>query len=176
MYTSTAFLSRRSCGIHYVKPQMTKQNDKYQLSIAGEFFVAAQLQRLGVSASVTYGNAKRADVVAVSRETGKAVAIEVKSSNKSRWPVGSRVPVSSRQPWVFVHFPTESHEPPEFFVLLQSDLHVLLEPAETSYMQRYREKHGKEYGEDKVGVAAASRKEILQFKDNWKCILGLLEA
>lgn len=155
---------------------MTKQNDKYQLSIAGEFFVAAQLQRLGVSASVTYGNAKRADVVAVSKTAGRALAIEVKTSDKSRWPVGRRVPEPSKQPWVFVHFPQSKHEPPEFFVLLQRELHAILGPTEESYMQRYREKHGKEYGADTPGVAAAKRSELLKFKDNWQCILRLLEA
>ena len=155
---------------------MTKQNDKYQLAIAGEFFVAAQLQRLGVSASVTYGNAKRADVVAVSRAAGRAVAIEVKSSSRSRWPVGSRVPSASSQPWVFVHFPSEPTAPPEFFVLLQSQLHSILAPAEALYLARFKEKHSKEYGEKTPGVASATRAELSAFKDNWQCILSALEA
>ena len=155
---------------------MSKQNDKYQLAIAGEFFVAAQLQRLGVSASVTYGNAKRADVVAVSRSVGRAVAIEVKTSSRSRWPVGSRVPPASPQPWVFVHFPIEPTEPPEFFVLLQSQLHAILAPAEAQYFARFKEKHGKEYGEKTPGVVSATKAELSSFKDNWQCILSCLEA
>lgn len=153
---------------------MTKQADKYQLAIAGEFFVAAQLQRLGVSASVTYGNAKRADVIAVSRETGRAVSVEVKTSSKSRWPVGRRVPVASSQPWVFVHMPTEQFEPPEFFVLLQSDLQLALAPREAAYMDRFEAKHGRKYGEGTPGVAAALRSEIAGFKDNWQCILSIV--
>lgn len=59
---------------------MKRQEEKYHLSMAGEFFVAAQLQRLGVSASVTYGNAKSADVVAFAKDKDIAVIIEVKSS------------------------------------------------------------------------------------------------
>lgn len=43
---------------------MSKQAVKYHLAMAGEYFVAAQLHRLGVSAAVTFGNAKTADVVA----------------------------------------------------------------------------------------------------------------
>ena len=46
--------------------QMSKQAQKYHLSLAGEFYVAAELQRRGISAAVTYGNAKNADVVAFS--------------------------------------------------------------------------------------------------------------
>ena len=155
---------------------MSKQNDKYQLAIAGEFFVAAQLQRLGVSASVTYGNAKRADVVAVSRAAGRAVAIEVKTSSRSRWPVGNRVPPASSQPWVFVHLPIEPHEPPEFFVLVQSELHTILAPAEVQYLEKFKAKHGKDYGDKTPGVSSATRAELSSFKNNWQCILGLLEA
>jgi hypothetical protein len=58
----------------------TNQPEKYHLAMAGEYFVAAQLQRLGVSASVTYGNAKRADVVAFSESSDRVVEVEVKTT------------------------------------------------------------------------------------------------
>jgi hypothetical protein len=48
----------------HVRFLMSKQAQKYHLSLAGEFFVAAELQRRGVAAAVTYDNAKNADVVA----------------------------------------------------------------------------------------------------------------
>ena len=55
-------------------------------------------------------------------------------------------------------------------------MHSVLAPAEENYMKRYREKHGKEYGEATVGVAAAKMSELAKFKNNWQCILELLEA
>ena len=51
---------------------MKSQQRKYNLSLAGDFFVAAELQRRGVMASVTYGNAKKADVVAFSPKISTA--------------------------------------------------------------------------------------------------------
>lgn len=153
---------------------MTKQDERYRLAMTGEFFVAAQLQRLGVSATVTYGNAKRADVVAVNRESGRAVTIEVKSTNKKRWPVGNRVPSPSQQPWVFVRIPDNISEPPEFFVLLQKELHEILAPVEADYWARYKIKHGRAYGESTPGVAAAKLVQLVPFKDNWNAILTLL--
>lgn len=156
---------------------MTTQAEKYHASMAGEFFVAAQLQRLQVAASVTYGNAKSADVVAFSHETGKAVVIEVKTSTKGRWPVGNRAPAPSDKPWVFVHLPTKSDEPPEFFVMMQTEIHNLLAPLENNYLERYKKTHGEEYG-DKPGVAAMTRKLALQnnCKDNWNAILNVLKT
>jgi hypothetical protein len=155
---------------------MTKQAERYRLAITGEFFVAAQLQRLGISATVTYGNAKRADIVAVNRETGRAVTIEVKSTNKNRWPVGNRVPLPSQQPWVFVHIPDNMANSPEFFVILQNELHQILAPIEAEYWAKYKVKHGRAYGDNTPGVAAAKLNQLLPFKDNWAVILTLLAA
>ena len=152
---------------------MPSQSQKYSLAMAGEFFVAAQLQRLGTAASVTYGNAKRADVVALSRSNAQAVVIEVKTSSSGSWPIGSRVPQPSSQIWVFVHLPSSSIEAPEYYVVVQSDLHSLFAPSEQAYLARYKAKHGTEYG-DKPGVAKATRNGLVAYKDNWHTILSRL--
>ena len=73
---------------------MSRQAEKYHLSLAGEFYVAAELQRRGISAAVTYSNAKKADVVAFSSGS-YAVAIEVKSTPGPDWVVGGSVPQPS---------------------------------------------------------------------------------
>lgn len=152
---------------------MSTQAEKYNLSIAGEFFVAAQLQRLGARASVTYGNAKNADVVAVGQASNKSLVVEVKSSSAGRWPVGSRVPSPSDQVWVFVHLPRDTSAPPEYFVLTQRQLHEALAPAEREYMARYKEKHGRNYG-DKPGVAAATTMLLAPYRNAWSTILSML--
>ena len=54
--------------------------EKYHLAMAGEYFVAAQLQRLGLMASITYGNAKRADVIAFSESSDRVVVVEVRTT------------------------------------------------------------------------------------------------
>ena len=141
--------------------------------MAGEFFVAAQLQRLGASASVTYGNAKRADVVAISRKTNQAVVLEVKSSSSESWIVGGRVPLPSSQLWVFVHLPVSSNEPPEYYILDQATLHRELSSAEQAYFARYEAKHGVAYG-SKPGVAKATRSALATYRDNWQPILERL--
>ena len=59
-----------------------KQAAKYHLSLAGEYYVAAELQRRGIHASVTYGNAKQTDVVAFCEASTRAVVIEVKATGQ----------------------------------------------------------------------------------------------
>ena len=152
---------------------MPSQAQKYSLAMAGEFFVAAQLQRLGVAASVTYGNAKRADVVAISKSSSLAVVIEVKTSSSGSWPIGNRVPLPSQQLWVFVHIPINTLEAPEYYIVEQSKLHAIFSPIEEAYLARYKEKHGTDYG-DKPGVAKATRAGLATHKDNWNLILSRL--
>lgn len=150
---------------------MSSQSEKYNMSLAGEFFVAAQLQRLGINASITYGNAKGADVIAISQKTGKAITIEVKTSKKKRWPVGNRVPASSNKPWVFVHLPEDPEEGPDFYILLQKDIHKALSFIEKSYMESYKKKHGEEYG-TRRGVAALNQEQAIKFKNKWDKIIS----
>lgn len=154
---------------------MSKQAQKYHLSLAGEFFVAAELQRHGISAAVTYGNAKSADVVAFSTSGEKAVVIEVKSTSQPQWVVGGKVPVSSAKPWVFVHIPTDPDAPPNYFVAFQSELHDILAPLDADYCRKFKEKHGVEYG-DRPGVVNFTSKQAEPFKNAWEKILGQLST
>jgi hypothetical protein len=152
---------------------MNRQTQKYHLSLAGEFYVAAELQRRGVSAAVTYGNAKSADVVAFSTSGEKAVVIEVKSTAQAKWVVGGKIPAPSSKPWVFVHVPEDPKLPPSFFVLLQEELHQILAPLGDEYRRKYKEKHGIEYG-DRAGVENLTKKQAEPFHDAWSKILDQL--
>jgi len=153
---------------------MSRQAEKYHLSLAGEFYVAAELQRRGIAAAVTYGNAKKADVVAFS--TGSlAVAIEVKSTPGERWVVGGWVPQPSSAPWVFVHIPADALTPPSFYVLSQQQLFDVLSPGDVAYRRNYLARHGVEYG-DRRGVVNLSRRGAEPFKDRWATIIDLLKT
>ena len=149
--------------------------DKYHLAMSGEYFVAAQLQRLGVSASVTYGNAKSADIIAFSEGSDRVVVVEVKTTRNPKWVVGNRVPSRSEKPWVFVHLPEKSEEPPRFFVLTQSQLHDILAPSEDAYFKSYKERHGVEYGE-KRGVVNIHRNLLADYEEKWGAILSQLQT
>ena len=148
---------------------ISNQQRKYHLSMAGEYLVAAQLHRLQIVSSVTYGNAKSADVIAFDPVSERAIVVEVKTSSKGVWPIGSRVPPPSSKLWVFVNLSDSIEEQPEFFIFTQEELHTLLKPGEESYFRRYFEKHGKEYA-DRPGVAKLKREQALVCRNNWSTI------
>jgi hypothetical protein len=146
---------------------MPTQEEKYAVAMAGEHFVAAELLRRGLAASVTMGNAKRADVVVMNRSATRVVVVEVKSSSRKEWIVGARPPEPSKQPWVFVHLP-EDHSPPQYFVLTAKDLHDILTPRHEAYRERYLVKHGKPY--TSVGLIPLKWDEAVKHENRWEKI------
>ena len=152
-----------------------EQAEKYHLSLAGEYYVAAELQRPGVQASITYGNAKQTDVVAFRGSGDRAVVIEVKSTTKDGWIVGGHVPAPAEKPWVFVYLHTEHSRQPRFFILMQSELNAILEPLDARYRANYLAKHGTEYG-DKPGVVTLSLKDAEPHAGRWAKIIDLVNA
>ncbi|MDX9695497.1 MAG: hypothetical protein RBT49_06865 [Bacteroidales bacterium] len=152
---------------------MLTQKEKYHTAMSGEYLVAAHLQRMNITASITYGNAKKADIIALSEDNRRCVLIEVKTSSKGRWPIGGRVPNPSDNPWIFVHMPENINEPAEFFIMSQNEIYSELKLSEDEYLERYKIKHGHDYG-NKPGVASMKKSIAEKYKDNWSTILNLI--
>jgi hypothetical protein len=136
--------------------------------MAGEHFVAAELLRRGLAASVTMGNAKRADVVVMNQSATKVLVVEVKSSPHDRWIVGSAPPVASEQPWVFVHIAPDGSSP-RYFVLTAAELNSVLGPGHRAYCERYETKHGKPF--TGPGVCKLTLAQALAEENCWQKIL-----
>lgn len=143
---------------------MSDQARKHSIGLSGEFLVAGELQRRGIAAAVTYGNAKRADVVAIHEH--RATAIEVKTTSQSKWVLGGTVPVQSGKLWVLVYLPSDESMSPEYFVLSGSELRSQLLPEHEAYMASYHAKHGKVFTGS--GVVSIQRKAIAaEHKGAW---------
>src|SRR4051794_790925 len=86
---STQAISRTR-KFHYVRSSisvesMTDQARKHNIGLAGEFLVAGECLRRGFTAAVTYGHAKKADVIVVAGN--RAATIEVKTTCEAKWIV-----------------------------------------------------------------------------------------
>lgn len=66
------------------------QEDRIFLNLTGEFAVASELNRRRILASVTYGASKSFDIFAANRDMTRIVRIEVKTTEKRKWPIGSK--------------------------------------------------------------------------------------
>jgi hypothetical protein len=144
------------------------QKRKYMLSLSGEFLVAGELLRRNISAAVTYGNAKKADVVAVSGNT--ASSIEVKTTQKTKWVIGARVPELDDSIWILVYLPSDEREPAEFYISTSFELNAILKPREDAWLKKSREKHGRPMR----GVYLVHRDEIKNHKGAWQKLITKL--
>ena len=122
---------------------MSKQDIKYTTGLAGEFLVAGELLRRGISAAVTYGNAKKADILAINGS--KALSLEVKTTSKSSWLIGNKIPDAADKLWVLVYLPTNEAFSPEYYILTAKELHDLLMPIDAKWREGYRGRHGIEF-------------------------------
>jgi hypothetical protein len=134
----------------------TTQSRKHTVGMAGEFLVAGELLRRGIMAAVTYGNAKKADVVAF-QETRSAL-IEVKSTSEPRWVLGGTLPHETISLWILVFLPVNLVESPKYFILTSGELRKAVLPRHESYMARYEKTHGKPF--EGKGVVSVQAREI----------------
>jgi hypothetical protein len=150
--------------------QQDKQAQKHMLGLAGEFLVAGELLRRNVTAAVSYGTAKKADVIAMDGRA--AIWLEVKTTRERKWVLGSSLPNSDDSIWVLVHLPNHDEQPPEFYILTGAELHSILKPRDEDFRRRFREKHGREY--DARGVVSVTRIEVESHKAAWRKVVAKL--
>lgn len=152
------------------------QEDKSFINLAGEFLVAGELNRRRVLASVTYGESKRADIFAFSSDEKRFARIEVKATDKRRWPVGARALNAKSAKdgvfWVLVHLPIDDALP-EYFIFSGRELVDLASRQDKAYKSCYKVKNGKDF--TGRGVPALRYNDVIAYQNRWQTILAYIK-
>ncbi|OGE76373.1 MAG: aspartate ammonia-lyase [Candidatus Doudnabacteria bacterium RIFCSPHIGHO2_01_52_17] len=94
--------------------------DNNLTGVAGEYFVAAELSKMGYIASVTLKNTRGIDILATNKDASKSVGIQVKASrgNAKDWQLHKKAEnyYSKNLFYVFVNLKSEK-ERPDFFIV-----------------------------------------------------------
>ena len=146
------------------------QNRKYMLGLSGELLVTGELLRREISAAVTYGNAKKADVIAVNGKI--ALPIEIKTTQEQKWVVGSKMPEPNNSVWVLVYLPPDERQSVEYFVLTGAELYGSMKLRNDADQQKYLDKHGRPF--EGRGVYWVRQDEVSSYREAWKTIAGAL--
>jgi len=165
------------------------QEDKIFLNLAGEFAVASELNRRRVLASVTCGASKSADIFAVNRNMTRIVRIEVKATQKGKWPIGEKAtkltPGSDDVIWVLVLFPEplvgsttddaqRGAHAPRFFVLTAQEIYLAYKGPADRFNAGYQIRHGKPFDEGR-GVPNVRLQDVENFEGKWEKVVSRLE-
>jgi hypothetical protein len=120
-------------------PPGLTQDQRLNLSLAGEHYVVAELRRRAVHATIAHGNVRQTDVLAFGG--GRYVTVEVKATRTgTSWPVSAVGPRAGA--WVFVSipdFPTPLADAPApaFFVLTRDEVGVLVGRIRADYLRAH---------------------------------------
>jgi hypothetical protein len=162
------------------------QEDKVFLNMAGEFAVASELNRRRVLASVTYGSSKSADIFAMNPDMTRLVRIEVKTTDKRKWPLGERATRDTMESsdvfWVLVQLPAPLEAPrddshrgahsPRFFVLSSSEIYRTWRRGADDYGKRFFERHGRM--PEGIGVPNVTLADVEAHESQWHKITDKL--
>lgn len=136
-----------------------KQEEKHFLNLSGEYGVCAELAKRQIHSSLTYGNHKAADIIAVNPETKKISIIEVKTTRSNRVVTG-----------FFQKYKTEGTQHPDFWVIVHIDKddlsnYYILTHKEMAKVQMKR--NGMKEWDYVKGVDNILLNHIEEYKNDW---------
>ena len=129
---------------------------KTQTGIAGEYYVAGELSRLGYNVALTFGNTKSIDLLI--EKDDKVIAIQVKGIQKIQsicWNLDKRK-ITEKVFYVLVNLHVDKpKEKPEFFILTSSEARELF-------------KNTTKQGENRTYLDYKSLKKLDGYQDCWE--------
>lgn len=140
-----------------MKQQTKTRADGQKTGLAGEFFVAAELLKRGLQTSVTFGNAKAVDLLAIN-DNGTQFAIQVKSLRARNYFPLDPAKVREKSIYVFVVL-NKVGQPPEFFIVPGIDF------------QSNPEKFGKWFHGYKT-FPGVHPKDLTEYRSRWEVFNG----
>lgn len=141
--------------------------EKYELSMAGEYGVCAELSKRGYDASITLGNAKATDVV-IFLEDKSFRRIEVKTTRSTRFVTG-----------FFQKYYDKDKIHPDFWILVQIDAenvshYFILTHEEMGKVQMDRNEM--DDWERIEGCDNVLLRDLEPFKEKWETIESIKEV
>ncbi len=115
------------------------QDQRLNLSLAGEHYVVAELRRREVHATIAHGNQRQTDVLAFGGD--RLVTVEVKTTRTGiSWPVSAVGPKAGA--WVFVSIPDFPTPPADaaaaaFFILTRDEVTALVGRIRAEYLRAH---------------------------------------
>jgi hypothetical protein len=141
-----------------------------QTGVAGEYFVAAELSRRGVVATLTLRNTRGIDILASNADATKSVGIQVKTSQGNRpvWLMNAKAEVDLAENlfYVFVSLPTKGE--PLFYVVPRATVAQFVRDDHSKWLATPG-REGQQHGPSNM---RKFKDADGKFKDRWD-LLGL---
>lgn len=129
----------------------------YNISIgnSGEYFVAGELERRGLTAAVPMSNTKDFDILAINRNNNNQYAIQVKTTTKKGWILSKKNETLIDNNIIYVLVKLKDLDPPEYHIV----------PSKI-VAQRLRESHQAWLNTPGKNGQSHNDSDIRQFRDD----------
>jgi len=138
--------------------------------ITGEYYAAAKLFSMGLTAAMTVKNSPDFDILVTDGKNQKM--IQVKTTEDTADWVFSKMVTDSNPNKIYILVllkQCEKCDSPAFYIVPEKDIMEQQQKADKKYLERYKERHGEYPPEEGKGVYHFSDKEG-KYKDNWKLL------
>lgn len=129
----------------------------YSISIgnSGEYFVAGELERRGLTAAVPMSNTKDFDILAINRNNNNQYAVQVKTTTKNGWILSKKNETLIDNNIIYVLVKLKDLNPPEYHIV----------PSKI-VAQRLRESHQAWLNTPGKNGQSHNDSDIRQFRDD----------
>lgn len=153
---------------------------QYLLNLAGEYRVCSELNKRGVFATVTYGHRKGADVYAIGDRQGRALKIEVKTTQKQKFVTRIAQKGLADDPhapdfWVLFQIQPDQNGGfnERFFILTHEEICTIQASRNRAYAEKYLVRRGKP-PDHSTGVDNVTVKNVEAHENKWSKIVDRL--
>ena len=145
-----------------IKEEQKEKRISVSIGNCGEYFVASELERRGFSVAIPMSNTPNFDILAISRQTNKQYAIQVKTTSygANKWFVNDKVKgvtENSNIVYVFVHL--HELDAPTYYIIPREQI--------LNYLNdKYKDKDTPQ----NTYMLVIKNDEFAEYKNNWSII------
>lgn len=155
-----------------------KKTDTVSIGNSGEYFVAAELERRGFTATIPMSNTKDFDILVINKETYRQVALQVKTSysRSTEWTLSKKNESLVGDDIYYVFISLNEHDAPEYYIVESKLVAISVKQSHQKWLdtpgrngQKHKDTSMRKFGFD------ASRDNVLglrseDYKSNWDCL------
>jgi hypothetical protein len=143
----------------------TRRLSKILTGIAGEYFVAAELSRRGLVASLTLRNTRGIDILASNAEATKSVGIQVKTNQggKRHWLLSEKAERDTAENLFYVFVNLNERGAPDYHIVPRSVVAKYVRERHAAWLATPG-RGGKPHRENAMRVF---RDEANEYRDRW---------
>ncbi len=148
---------------------MTKGGRNQQTARAGEYYVAAELNRRGAYAVTFAGNMPKIDILASDAKQNRTVSVQVKTRRSGTWQCsttdGEKCKRNNNETafWIFVDL-SKDKNPPDFYVVPDWWMRNNIHETHKAYLEKHS---GKRALLPRSTHHAVDHRRLEKWKDRW---------